>query len=435
MLAGGVYIRTAAVIAVSLGASLGPVWAEKPAEPVPPRPRYELYLSPSFEAESGARDLAAAVTGIAEGEERLFRGLGPDRPGGGAGRRAGSLALRAVRAFVWDAPVAWWFGVALHETFGHGGRGREFHTAPGVHLGSPWQGRRSFASFDAEGKSTEELLYIYAGGAEANGIAATLLERRAVEGVRLRPLDLFFLAANRLVVSDYVLRTTPDPRHDPAGFYGEYSGGGDVAHYLGLLHDLNGNGAGIAPAGVDATVAREYRRLRRQARWNALDPGLWWALGSVFRQVAHGDAAPPLPLPHTARTRFLPVFSSEWTPSGGQTSLEWIASPLSPREGPGSPRWFSVVARRGRGPSGSFGALGATADDLVTAGPLSLGGTAELWRDPRHGLGGGARLRARVLRGSLRSLYIDIGVKSQGYWIAQPATAGLYLGVGIVHEP
>src|SRR5213593_2254148 len=249
MSVGGVYTRTAGVLAMLLGARAGLAFADVPPAPAGRQPRYELYISPSVEAESGARDLAAAVTGIGAGEERLFRGLGPDGPGHGAAWRAGSVALRAARTIVWDAPIAWWFGVALHEAFGHGGRGREFHTAPGVHLGSPWQGRTSFASFDGGGKSTEELLYIYAGGAEANGVAATILERRAVEGVRMRPLDLLFLVSNRLVVSDYVLRTTPDPRRDPAGFFGEYSGGGDVAHYLGLLHELHGDGDGIAPDG------------------------------------------------------------------------------------------------------------------------------------------------------------------------------------------
>ena len=98
--------------------------------------RYELYLSPMLGAESGARLIPSAVTGFGSGEERLFRGLGPG-PGG--------AAARSVRALVWDAPVAWWFGVALHESFGHGGRGREFHTSPGVHLGSPWGGRDSYA--------------------------------------------------------------------------------------------------------------------------------------------------------------------------------------------------------------------------------------------------------------------------------------------------
>src|SRR5213596_1890441 len=82
-----------------------------------PTPRYELYLSPTLDTESGARLVASAVTGTGAGEDLLFRSLGSG-PGG--------IAAREVRTLVWDAPMAWWFGVALHEGFGHGGRAREF---------------------------------------------------------------------------------------------------------------------------------------------------------------------------------------------------------------------------------------------------------------------------------------------------------------------
>lgn len=388
--------------------------------------RYELLVSPILDAESGARLISSAVTATGWGEEHLFRRLDPG---------PGAITLRAARTLAWDAPIAWWYGVALHEAFGHGGRGREFHTSPGVHLGSPWGGRDSFASFDLEGTSTEEVLYIYAGGTEANTLAATLLERRAVEGVRLRPIDLLYLVSNRLVASDYVLRTTPNPRARPGRFFTEYTGGGDVARYLGLLHELHGQGTGVTPAAVNGTVYREYRRLRRQAYWNALDPGLWWALASALRLTARGEDSPPLPLPRAGRYRFLPVLSSEWTPSGGGTSLEWIMAPAPRPPGPPSaaPRTFSFVARRGRGPSGPFGALGAAAEDLLPAGRLSLGGAAELWHDPRNGPGAGARFRARLTRGHFRGLYFDLGVKSQGYWIGQPASAGPYVALGLLN--
>src|SRR2546427_2615901 len=321
-------------------------------------PRYELYFSPTLNAESGARLISSAVTGTGAGEQRLFRPLGTG-PGG--------AAAHGLRALAWDAPIAWWFGVALHESFGHGGRGREFNTSPGVHLGSPWGGRDSYASFDLAGTSTEERLYLYAGGTEANTLAATLLERRAVEGIRMRPIEVLRLVSNRLVASDYVLRTTPDPGSEPGRFYAEYSGGGDVANYLGLLHELHGAGSGITPASADATIDREYRRLRRQAYWNLLDPGLWWALGSAMRLSVSGDDAAPLPLPRAGRFHFLPVLSSEWAPSGGETSLEWIMAPAVTSRVPASPlpppghaeraRTVSIVARRGAGPSGAFRAL------------------------------------------------------------------------------
>jgi hypothetical protein len=411
------------------------------------QPRYELYFDPFVSEETGAQGVASAVTFLGAAEERL------DWLAGGRAGGAGAVALRSVRLLVWDAPVAWWFGVALHETFGHGGRAREFNASPGVHLGTPWQGRVSLASFDGTGKSNEELLYIYAGGTEANTLAATLLERRAVEGVRLRPIDLLFLASNRLVESRYVLRTTPDPRRHPAAFYQEY-GGGDVARYLGYLHELHGDGTGITPTGVDDEVDRQYRRLRRQAWWNALDPGTWWAISSALRMTARGDDSAPLPLPRAGRFRFLPVLSSQWTPSGGVASFELVLAPDGGVRDPAAardpapardaapasagrrlPPWFSFVARRGRGPSGPIGALGAAADDIITAGRLSFGGMMEVWHDPRNGLGGGALVRARFLRGSLAGLYFDLGVKSQGYWIGQPAVAGPYAAIGLRFGP
>src|SRR6266571_1818369 len=235
----------AATALLSLATAFLPAAPVRAEEPLPPR--YELLFSPTLDAESGARLVSSAVTVTGAGEERLFRPLGSG-PGG--------IAARELRTLVWDAPMAWWFGVALHEGFGHGGRAREFSASPGVHLGSPWGGRDSYATFDLEGTSTEQQLYIYIGGTEANTLAATFLERRAVEGVRLRPIDLLYLLSNRLVASDYILRTTPNPRTSAARFYAEYAGGGDVANYLGLLHRLHGTGTGIAPATTDATVQR-----------------------------------------------------------------------------------------------------------------------------------------------------------------------------------
>ncbi len=401
-------------------AALPALAALSPAAAAPCLPRSEAYLDPTLGAESGARDLATLVGALGCGEAWLSR-------------RADSVTLRVLRTLVWDLPVGWWFGVAQHEIFGHGGRAREFHASPGFHLGSPWGGRDSYASFDAEGLSTTQRLLIYAGGVEGNDVAATVLTRRAVEGVRLRPIDLIVLAANRFTVSDYVLRTTPDPADDPAGFYSEYAGGGDAANYLGLLNTLQDGVSGIAPTAVDPAVVNEYRRLRRQAWWNAADPGAWWALASAARQVGRGDDAPPLPLPHAGGWRFLPLLSAEWTPSGGQASLEWAMAPTAPRER--VPTWWSVVIRRGAGPAGPFGAAGASVAEALPAGPFLLGGTAEAWHDPGHGLGGGARLRGRLARGAARGLYFDLGVKSQGYWIGQPAGAGPYLAVGYVAAP
>src|SRR3989442_8383523 len=75
----------------------------------------------------------------------------------------------------------------------------------------------------------------------------------------------------------------------------------------------------------------------------------------------------------------------------------------------------------------AFGALGAAAEDLLAARRFVFGGAAEISDDPRNGPGGGARARARLTPGYLRGLYLDLRVKSQGYWVAQPATPGPHL--------
>lgn len=391
------------------------------------RPRYEIYFDARMGAEAGSHLLSAAVSLMGGGEERLFSPFDPGtRDADGAQRfpTSAGVALRTLRTIVWDAPIAWWFGIMQHELFGHGGRAREFGADPSVHMGSPWSGRGSYASYDTTGLSTEELLYITAGGVEANGYAATFLERRVVAGVRMRPIDLLFLVSNRWVLSDYVLRTTPDPADNPAGFYGEFSGGGDVAHYIDDLLQLNGVPVVVTPNGVNAPVQREYEQLERQAIWNALDPGVWWALASMVKMVAQGDGAAPVALPRWGRYRFLPTLSAQWTPSGGQVSLEWITA----REG--SSRWFSVIVRRGDGPSGPFGSIGGASDDRFRVGPFWMGGIAEVWHNPLNGLGAGGRLRSRVARGRCRGFFFDVGMKSQGYWVGQPARAGLFGGVG-----
>lgn len=448
-----------------------------PAEAAEPAPWPDLSLDPHFSFETGSRLTHASAWALGRAEERAFRAL--------EDRRAAGTAARLARTILFDMPVAWWLGVVEHEAFGHGGRARELGSSAGVHLGTPWEGRESFATFDAGPLSTEDLLRVYAGGSESNGWTATLLAREVAAGRPMLPLEYLFLAANRFVVSDYVLRTTPDPRDDPAGFHAEWQGGGDVANYLGTL-SLGWRGdAGIAPAGSSATVVREWRRLRRQALWNALDPGAWIALWSAARAVASGDGPVAAALPRLAGRRFLPVFSSDWLPDGGAASLELVFGPRATANGAGGgsaaparasatalpmrasgsaapagasepaawalspataapaaghpsapvpaggPRWFSFTLRRGRGPGGAFGALGAAADGLLQTRILRLGGEAEIWIRPGHGLGAGARLRLLPTRPGWRGLFFDLGVKSDGHWPGRPAATGPFALVGV----
>jgi len=379
-----------------------------------------LSLDPHVSLESGADLTYACAFSLGELEARYF-------PAFAARPTAGALA-RLARAAVLDAPLAWWFTVLQHEAFGHGGRAREFGADAGFHMGSPWEGRSSYASFDSAGLSTEDLLRVYAGGAESNNWSASLLERELVAGRPMTTLELLHVAGSRLVLADYVLRTTPDPETDPAGFYREWSGGGDVAHYLGYLNTIYHGEAGIESDDVSPAVIGEYRRLERQARWSLLDPGIWLALWSAGRQIARGDDAAVLALPRTGRWRWLPLLSADWMPDGGAVAVETVFAPA--RGSANGSRWFSFTARRGGGPAGPYGAVGAAAESLWRTARLRIGGEFELWGGSDRGLGGGVRARLRAVRGRLAGFFLDVGVKSDGHWPGRPAETGLFFRVG-----
>lgn len=379
-----------------------------------------LSLDPDFTFETGA-DLTYAATYVLGELEARYISSFERRPAAG-------IPLRLVRTVLLDHPLAYWFVVLQHEAFGHGGRAREFGSSASFHMGSPWQGRSSYATFSTRGLSTEQLLHVFTGGSESNGWGATLLERELVAGRSMRSFELLYLLRSRLVASDYVLRTTPDPVSDPAGFFAEWDGGGDVAHYLGYLNTIHHGEPGITPGEVSPTVVREYRRLERQARWNALDPGVWISLWSVGQGILRGDRAVAPPLPRIRGRRFLPVLSAEWLPDGGTESLELILGPA-----PGStagPRWTAFTARRGNGPAGTFGAVGAATEKLWQTPRLRVGGEVELWRRADGDLGGGLRARFRVTRGRLRDFFLDVGVKSDGAWPGRPVPSGVFFRLG-----
>ncbi len=382
-----------------------------------------LSIDPHLSVETGSDLTSTLVSGLGGIEERAFRRF-RDRPAAGA-------TVRAFRTLLLDAPVAYWFAVAEHEIFGHGGRAREHGRHAGFHLGWPWEGRTSYATFDGEGLSAEALLRIYAGGSESNGWTATLLEREIVASPVTSPLTLLFLAASRTVVSDYVLRTTPDPRRDPQGFYREWSGGGDVANYLGLLNVHFNGEPGIAPDGVSPEVLAQWRRLRRQAHWNALDPGMWLSLFAVGRSVLDGEEPARVPLPRIGDRRFLPILTADWLPDGGVISVEAVFSAKRGADTRGRARWWSATLRRGRGPTGGFGAAGLASERLWGGDRWRMGGEAEAWIRPGQGLGGG--VRARVVWSGFRmgGLFVEAGVKSAGHWPGRPLAVGPMVRVGL----
>jgi hypothetical protein len=380
-----------------------------------------LSLDRYLSIEMGADLTYAAAFGAGELEARYFPQL--------AGRPWVGAPLRLTRAVLFDAPVAWWLTVLQHEAFGHGGRAREFGSEAGVHMGSPWDGRSSYATFSTEGLNTEDLLRVYAGGTESNGRAATLLERELVAGRAMTSFELLYLASSRVVTSKYVLHTTPDPVEEPSRFYGEWQGGGDVANYLGYLNEIYYGDPGITPDEVSPSVIEEYRRLERQAWWNLADPGIWLSLYEVGRQVVRGDGAHLPPLPRTAGRTWLPVLSSDWMPDGGAVSLETVIGARAD-SGDDGPRWFSFTVRRGDGPAGPYGAVGAATETLFHTGLLRIGGEVELWNGSDRSFGGGVRVRFRFARGKMAGFFLDVCAKTDGHWPGRPAEPGLFLRLG-----
>lgn len=397
-----------------------PEFGDEPTELREPQDSYTVSLDPNLSLETGAhltRDVAT-LFGALEARVTPFIERGP-----------AAVPIRLVRTALLDYPLATWLVILQHEAFGHGGRAREFGSTAEIHMGSPWGGRDSYASFTTSGLSTDDFLRIYTGGSESNGWSATLLEREIVAGRPMRSFELIYMIRSRFVVSQYVLFTTPDPEDDPVGFYGEWLGGGDVANYLGYLNERNFGDAGITPTGASSTVVDEYRRLERQAYWNALDPGLWIAAWTVVRRAFTGDELAPLPLPRIGGRPFLPILTADWLPSGGVISIESV---FGRKDGSSSgPSWFSFTARRGSGPEGPFGALGAATERFWESRRYRLGGEAELWNEPDGDFGGGARLRLLRTAGAWRGIFLDVGAKSRGHWPGRPAESGVFVQIGL----
>lgn len=380
--------------------------------------------------DTGADVTFAAASGAASLEDRVLSRLKlKDRP------RVGLPARIALTVFL-DHPVAIFLVVFDHEAYGHGGRAREFGARASVRLGSPWKfdplfkGGTRFgggAVWDRE-LPLDDQLQVYTGGVEANTRSATIVERELVAGSAARGTQLLYFIRSRSYASYYVLSHTPDPSRDPGRFYDEWSGGGDVARYLGYLNTKYYGENGVTPLSSSPTVQAEYRRLRWQAWINAADPGTYLAAWTLVRQIATGDARTSLPLPSIAGRRVLPILAADWTPDGGSISLETVFSRKIGQTA--GPRWFSIIVRNGNGPGGRFWSAGGATEMLAALKDFRIGGEAEVWNQPSYGAGGGAYLRTVATQGQLRGLLFDLGVKTKGHWPGRPVASGLILRAG-----
>jgi hypothetical protein len=165
----------AAVAALAMMA--GPAAAAELAAPL------TYSADPAFTIETGSDFTLSSVTALSWGERSLLHRL-EERPATG-------IPTRAVRTLIFDLPVSLWFAILQHEAFGHGGRAREFGSETGVHMGSPWSFERdSYASFEADQLTNTELIWVYAGGVEANQWTASMMQREMVGGRPVTSLEL-----------------------------------------------------------------------------------------------------------------------------------------------------------------------------------------------------------------------------------------------------
>jgi hypothetical protein len=388
------------------------------------RPTSTISIDAHLSMEMGADVTRSTAAWWGHAESRLWRRLD--------GHGAFSVLARATRVAAFDLPVAWWWSVVEHEAFGHAGRARAFGAATHLRLGSPWRKRSAGCGFDSARLTTPQLIEIYAGGSESNGLAATMIERELVGGRRYTSFEMLFMAASRVTLSDYVINVTPDPSRDPQGFRREAQGGGDVANTL-TLQDRLWNGGAFAAGSGDESMRQGYARMRRQAYWNAADPGLWLALYGVVRHVATGadDTAPPLP--RLALRPILPILSSNWGVEGSSISLEIVVGSKHDEQAAteSRPRWTAVHVRSGNGPGGRFHGVGLVRSATSRSGPLRLGGEMELWRSADRKWGGGVRVRALWARGFMANSFLDMGYKSAGQWPGHNHSSGFILRAGV----
>jgi hypothetical protein len=416
-------IRVPTLVLVALAGCAASVSAQDArGEPFPITLAFDLDRS----IDTGADLTFGAATAIAMLENRALSGVsvGPGI----------AIPLGIAKTVFLDHPLAVFLLVLQHEAFGHGGRARELGSQATFRMGSPWtfnalfEGGTRFgggASFEPV-DSPQKRRIVFLGGTESNARAATLVERELVAGRSAHPIQLLYFVRSRWYASQYVLRT-PHPVRDPLGFFGE-SNGGDVATYLGELNREYFGETGIAPDGVADTVLDEYHRLRRQAWVNLADPATWLALWTLARQSVIGADAASIYAIEWGGRRFLPILSADWMVDGGALSLEAVFS--AKRGALSGPRWFSFVARRGRGPAGGFWNAGGASEMVAAVKALRIGGELEVWNQPSSGFGAGASARVVVTRGPVRGLLVDVGAKSDGHWPGRPIDSGAFFRVG-----
>jgi hypothetical protein len=368
---------------------------------------------------------ALARAGDAHVPHRLFdeRGLA---------RRGANVTFRLLKMVWFDAPQEHLLLVVNHEVFGHGARLRERFDGPityNIDVPPPYGeggGSTSFV-FDRP-PSTHELMAVYAGGMEVDGVAAALVFHRAFSSRRIRPRDAIRYLAFELDTLSYVLSTDDE---------GEERGH-DVAAFLAAYNTT------AAAAGAPALTPRA---LRRQALVGLANPMFAYAAYGIGRYLATGATDVAVPALSIAGVRYLPMLRYRLAPYGTEWSIV--------NEMGGRIRPTQIEFRIGRTPHATPWGVRARQRELTSWRDWSLDASVEVWHQPPLALDAdellstspraGVQVRGRIERPFLpvwfsadrATIVVDVGLKSAGFVPGEPLRGGLVVrgGVGLPLEP
>lgn len=337
----------------------------------------------------------------------------------------------------WEFPVGAFLTVVQHEVDGHGGRGREFGLSPSYGFGFDFSG---YTATRRPPQTDEESSLVGIGGVEADGVMARriLLDALRPEGVDGAKIPLAMMA--KLDLSLYV-SDVEKPSKKPDEFIDQYKGGNDMAYYLvarqGARRRIQPEEVwnGVYAVDTDDPLLREtWDDIRLTALWNALDPSLFAAVYSYFREhVLHGQVR---------------VHPPTWRVSDALSLTLGTRGALGPQS---VSRYLDLygVTRKGvlnvyvRDLDSTFDhtwGFGAALHGFRLGSGLDVGFQADGWHEPDALEGIYFRDTQRwnvtgtvdATVGQRWGLSGKMGTKSKGFLPGKPADGGLYVGFGVM---
>lgn len=330
----------------------------------------------------------------------------------------------------WEFPVGAAILLLQHEVGGHGGRGREFGLGPSYGFGFDFSG---YTTTERAPRTSEELLLLAAGGVEADQVLArrVLLDALRPEGTDGARIPLALMT--KLDLTLYVLSA---PRPVRGDFSDEARSGNDAVIYL-VARQTQRNGASAADVWNnvypidfnDPLLEDNWDDARLTAFWNLLDPSLFAAVSSYFRDhVLRGEDRVRSPMLRAGGVGFSVGTRGALGPQSVSRFLDFHAA---------TNRGVFTVYLRDLDSSvdRTFG-LGAGVHGL-RLGRIGLGLSADFWDEPEapeglyEGSGWNAAAEVDALLGNRWCLSAKVGSKSEGFLPGLPIEDGLYLGFGV----